>query len=124
MHATAVVAALLVLLPVAVLFGPLAGEAQHAATMPRIGLLLPTSLSDPRTVRFLEAFRQGLRELGYVEGQNIALEFRFAEGKWGQLPGLVADLVRGKVDVIVTYTTPATRAAKRRPERSPSSSQR
>jgi putative ABC transport system substrate-binding protein len=112
MHATAAITALLVLLPVAVLLAPLAGEAQHAATIPRIGLLFPTSLSDPRTARFLEAFRQGLRELGYAEGQNIAIESRFAEGKWDQLPGLAAELVRGKVDVIVTYTTPATQAAK------------
>ncbi|HEV8532296.1 MAG TPA: ABC transporter substrate-binding protein [Methylomirabilota bacterium] len=112
MHATAVVTALLVLLPIAVLLAPLAGEAQHAATIPRIGLLFPTSLSDPRTARFLEAFRQGLRELGYAEGQNIAIESRFAEGKWDQLPGLAAELVRIKVDVIVTYTTPATQAAK------------
>jgi putative ABC transport system substrate-binding protein len=112
MHVTAVVTALLVLLPVAVLLAPLAGEAQYAATIPRIGLLFPTSLSDPRTPRFLEAFRQGLRELGYAEGQNIAIESRFAEGKWDQLPGLAAELVRVKVDVIVTYTTPATQAAK------------
>ena len=112
MHATAVFAALLVLLPVAVLLVPLAAEAQHAATIPRIGLLFPTSLSDPRTPRFLEAFRQGLRELGYAEGQNIAIESRFAEGKWDQLPSLAAELVRLKVEVIVTYTTPATQAAK------------
>ena len=112
MHATAVVAALLVLLSAAVLLAPPAGEAQYAATIPRIGLLFPTSLSDPRTVRFLDAFRQGLRELGYTEGQNIAIESRFAEGKWDQLPGLAAELVRVKVDVIVTYTTPATQAAK------------
>ncbi len=112
MHATAVITALLVLLPVAVLLVPLAGEAQHAATIPRIGLLFPTSLSDPRTPHSLEAFRQGLRELGYVEGQNIAIESRFAEGKWDQLPGLAAELVRVKVDVIVTYTTPATQAVK------------
>jgi putative tryptophan/tyrosine transport system substrate-binding protein len=113
MHATAVSTALLVLLPVAVLLVPLAGDAPRAATIPRIGLLFPTSPSDPRTARFLEAFRQGLRELGYAEGQNIAIESRFAEGKWDQLPGLAAELVRDKVDVIVTYTTPATQAAKR-----------
>ena len=112
MHATAVIAALLVLLPVAVLLVPLAAEAQHAATIPRIGLLFPTSLFDPRTPRFLEAFRQGLRELGYAEGQNIAIESRFADGKWDQLPSLAAELVRLKVEVIVTYTTPATQAAK------------
>jgi putative ABC transport system substrate-binding protein len=113
MHATAVITALLVLLPVAVLLVPLAGEAQHAAaTIPRIGFLSPSSLSDPRIPRFLEAFRQGLRDLGYAEGQNLAIESRFAEGKWDQLPGLAAELVRVKVDVIVTYTTPATQAAK------------
>ena len=112
MHATAVVTALLVLLPVAVVLAPLTGEAQHAATIPRIGFLYPSSLSDSGTARFLEAFRQGLRELGYAEGQNIAIESRFAEGKWDQLPGLAAELVRVKVDVIVTYTTPATQAAK------------
>jgi putative ABC transport system substrate-binding protein len=112
MHATAVVTALLVLLPVAVLLAPHAGEAQHAATILRIGFLSPSSLSDSRTARFLQAFRQGLRELGYAEGQNIAIESRFAEGKWNQLPGLAAELVRVKVDVIVTYTTPATQAAK------------
>ena len=121
MHATAVVTALLVLLPVAMLLAPLAGEAQRAATIPRIGFLSPSALSDSRTSRFLEAFRQGLRELGYAEGQNIAIESRFAEGKWDQLPGLAAELVRVKVDVIVTYTTPATQAAKQRPGRSPSS---
>ena len=111
-HATAAVAAFLALLAVGILLGPLAGEAQHGATVPRIGLLFPTSLSDPRTVRFREAFRQGLRELGYAEGQNIALDSRFAEGRWDQLPGLAAELVRSKVAVIVTYTTPATQAAK------------
>jgi len=80
--------------------------------MSRIGLLFPTSLSDPRTPRFLEAFRQGLRDLGYAEGQNIVLESRFADGKWDRLPDLAAELIRVKVDVIVTYTTPAAQAAK------------
>jgi hypothetical protein len=94
------------------LSAPLAADAQQAANIPRIGFLSPSSLSDPRTPRLLEVFRQGLRELGYAEGQNIAIESRFAEGKWDQLPGLAAELVRVKVDVIVTYTTPATQAAK------------
>ncbi len=94
------------------LSAPFAANAQQAANIPRIGFLSPSSLSDPRTPRFLEAFRQGLRELGYAEGQNIAIEYRWAEGKWDQLPGLAAELVRVKVDVIVTYTTPATQAAK------------
>jgi putative ABC transport system substrate-binding protein len=61
--------------------------------------------------RWLEAFRQGLRELGYVEGQNIAIESRWTEGKDDRLPGLAADLVRSKVDVIVAETGAATRAA-------------
>jgi putative ABC transport system substrate-binding protein len=61
--------------------------------------------------RWLEAFRQGLRELGYVEGRNIAIESRWTEGKDDRLPALAADLVRSKVDVIVAETGAATRAA-------------
>jgi putative ABC transport system substrate-binding protein len=57
------------------------------------------------------AFRESLRELGYVEGQNIKIESRWAEGNYDRLPGLAADLVRLKVDVIVTYGTPASQAA-------------
>ena len=60
----------------------------------------------------IEAFRQGLRELGYVEGQNIVIEYRYAEGKPDRLPYLAAELVRLKVDVIVVGGSPATRAAK------------
>jgi len=59
-----------------------------------------------------EAFRQGLRELGYVEGKNISIEYRFAEGKLDRLPALAAELVRLKVDLIVTSGPPVTRAAK------------
>jgi len=59
------------------------------------------------------AFREGLRELGYVEGQNIAIESRWAEGNYDRLPGLAAELVRLKMDLIVTYGTPASQAAKR-----------
>ena len=103
MHAITFIAVLIALLGVAVLVGPLAGETQQAASIPRIGFLSPSSLSEPRTSRFLEAFRQGLRELGYVEGQNIAIESRWAEGKYERLPGLAAELVRLRVNVIVTY---------------------
>ena len=67
----------------------------------------------------VEAFRQGLRELGYVEGQNIVLEYRWAEGQLERLPALAAELVRLKVDVIVTDGTPAARAAKDATRRSP-----
>ena len=58
---------------------PLAAEAQQAGKVPRIGFLSFSSLSDSRTALFVEAFRQGLRELGWVEGQNIAIEYRWAE---------------------------------------------
>jgi putative ABC transport system substrate-binding protein len=84
-------------------------EAQQSKVS-RIGFLAavsPAALSD-RT----EAFRQGLRELGYVEGKNIVFEYRFAEGKLDRLPVLAAELVPLKVDVIVTAGPPATRAAK------------
>ncbi len=59
-----------------------------------------------------EAFRQGLRELGYVEGKNIVIEYRYAEGKLDRLPALAAELVRLKVDIIVTAGPTPTRAAK------------
>ena len=92
------------------LAAPLAAEAQPAGTW-RIGLL-ETSSPSPARVRLLETLRQRLRELGYLEGQNIAFESRFAEGKTDQLPGLAAELVGLKVDVIVTSGTPASLAAK------------
>jgi putative ABC transport system substrate-binding protein len=90
---------------------PVAAEAQPAAKrVPRIGYLDGASLS-ANSVR-IEALRQGLRELGYVEGQDIAFEWRSAEGKADRLPDLAAELVRLKVDVIVTGGVGATRPAK------------
>ena len=85
-------------------------DAQQPKKVPRIGFLFSTSpsLSSAR----LEAFRQGLRELGYVEGKNIAIEYRYAEGTLDLLPALAAELVRLKVDVIVTGGQGITRAAK------------
>ena len=96
----------------AILSPPLTTAAQQPAKVHRIGFLSTSSPSDPRMQRRLEAFRQGLRELGYVEGQNIAIESRWAEGKYDRLPDLAADLVRLKVDVIVAAAAPAIQAAK------------
>jgi hypothetical protein len=94
MHAATFITVPIVLLAAAVHGVPLVGEAQQAANIPRIGLLSPTSLADPRTPRFLDAFRHGLRELGYVEGQNIAIESRWAEGKYDRLRYVAAELLR------------------------------
>ena len=85
--------------------------AQPAGKVPRVGYLIAGSHSDPQRQLLLEAFRQGLRELGYVEGQNIAIESRWAEGKDDRLPAFAADLVRSKVDVIVAQSGAATQAA-------------
>ena len=85
--------------------------AQPPAKVQRVGYLSPGSSSDPARLRRFDAFRQGLRELGYVEGQNIAIESRWAEGKYERYPALVGDLVRSKVDVIVTVGGAATKAA-------------
>jgi putative tryptophan/tyrosine transport system substrate-binding protein len=88
----------------------LSAQAQQPTKVPRIGFLYAGSPSD-QLLR-VEAFRQGLRELGYMEGKNIVVEYRHAEGKYDRLPVLVAELVRLKVDVIVTGGGPATRSAK------------
>lgn len=85
-------------------------EAQPAAKVWRIGYL--DQGSKAINGAFLDGLRQGLRELGWVEGRNIVIEARFAEGKTEQLPALAADLVRLKVDLIATSTTPAALAAK------------
>jgi putative tryptophan/tyrosine transport system substrate-binding protein len=85
-------------------------NAQQPAKVPRIGYL---SVSSPSAMSTrIEAFRQGLRELRYVEGKNIVIEWRSAEGKRDRLPSLAAELVRLKVDIIVTAGPPATRSAK------------
>jgi putative ABC transport system substrate-binding protein len=93
------------LLAVAVL-----AEAQQPTKVSRIGFLAtvsPSTISDR-----VEAFRQGLRELGYVEGKNIVIEWRYAEGKADRLPSLAAELVRLKVDLIVSVAPLPTRSAK------------
>ena len=90
---------------------PLASFAQQQpAKVARIGFLGMASASG--YVSEVEAVRAGLRDLGYVEGKNIVIEFRWAEGKYDRLPELAAELVRLKVDVIVTHAFTGTRAAK------------
>jgi putative tryptophan/tyrosine transport system substrate-binding protein len=88
----------------------LSAEAQQPAKVLRIGFL---SAPSPSAVAArAEAFRQGLRDLGHVEGQDIVIEYRYAEGKLDRFPALAAELVRLKVDVIVTGTSAGTRSAK------------
>ncbi len=103
-------AALTVVLTLGLLAAPLAAEAQQAAKVPRIGYLSINLAASPPQLH--EAFRQGLRDLGYVEGRNVVIEYRDAEGKPERLPALAAELVALKVDVIVAPTTPAALAAK------------
>jgi putative tryptophan/tyrosine transport system substrate-binding protein len=86
-------------------------HAQPLARMARIGFL--GSASAPGSAKSVEALRIGLRDLGYVEGKNIVIEFRWAEGRYDRLSALVAELIRLKVDLIVTHGTPGTRAAKK-----------
>ncbi|MGH7389473.1 MAG: ABC transporter substrate-binding protein [Candidatus Rokuibacteriota bacterium] len=94
---------------VCILAAPLAGEAQPTRKVYRIGYL--STQSSSAVAGELDAFRQGLRDLGYADGQNVVIEYRFAEGKLDRLAGLAAELVRLNVDVIVTGGTPGTRAA-------------
>src|SRR5687768_12007901 len=82
---------------------PLAAHAQQVTKVPRIGLVSPFFPSD--TALWHKAFLQGLNHLGWVEGRTIVVEYRYAEGKIDRLPELIADLVRRKVDLIVTSVT-------------------
>ena len=91
----------------------LAAWAQQAASsVRRVGFLLPGGLRTTAVRGQLEAFRQGLREYGWFEGQNISIEYRFAEGKEDALRGIAAELVQLPLDVLVAEGTAATRAAK------------
>src|SRR5262249_55264552 len=85
--------------------------AQQAKKIPRIGILPPGPISE--RVHLWDAFRQGLRELGYVEGKNINIEYRYDVGKSGRLPQLAEELVRLKVDIIVVNNSTAALAAKK-----------
>ena len=96
---------LAVILTLSLALAPLAAEAQPSTTIPRIGLLAPDAAS-------WESLRLGLRDLGYVEGKSIALEERSSQGRNDRFSELASGLVRLKVNIIVTWGTPATLAAK------------
>ena len=100
----------IVILILSLLAVPLTAEVQPAGKRPRIGVLATVSALGDSSA--LDAFRQGLRDLGWVEGKNISIEYRYAEGRNDRLPDLAADLVRLKVDIIVTAVTPDALAAK------------
>lgn len=101
----------------ALLAAPLGAEAQQAARIPRIGVLHPGA---PATSsHFAAAFTEGLRELGYLEGQNIVVERRFGEAKAERLSDIAAELVHLKVDVIVVSTDPGIAAVKQQTQTIP-----
>src|SRR6266536_2028651 len=99
-----------ILIAVALLAVAVIAEAQQAKKISRVGFLIPGTPSS-WSAR-IEAFQQGLRELGHVEGQNIIIEYRYAEGKFDRVPDLASEMVQLKVDVIVTGDTPAIQAVK------------
>ena len=92
------------------LLTPSLAQAQQTKKVPRIGFLVGASA--PSVAARLDVFRQGLRDLGYVEGKNIVIEYRYAEGKSDRIPALAAELVRLKVDIIATAGPASTRSAK------------
>jgi len=99
----------LIAIAVALMVGAALASAQQPQNIPRVGILFIGGRDQPH----LEAFKQGLRERGYVEGKNIALEYRYAEGREERLPELAAELVQVKVDVIVVTADISAQAAQR-----------
>jgi putative ABC transport system substrate-binding protein len=102
---------LITLLGGAAIAWPLAARAQQVGKVPRIGYLSPGSAS-PGPLAYHDEFQRGLRDLGYIEGQNILIEYRFADGKFDRLAALAGELVQLNVDVIVSVVTQASLAAK------------
>jgi ABC-type uncharacterized transport system substrate-binding protein len=100
----------IVILILGLLVAPLTVHAQQPAKMPRVGVLWERSPTDP----FIAAFRQGLRELGYTEGQSLVLEERYAYGVIDRFPALIAELLDPHVDVLVVGGTNAAQVAKAR----------
>ena len=98
-------------LALSLLWAPLAADAQQSGKVPRIGFLGNSTAT--LEANLVGPFREGLRDLGYVEGRNILIEYRWAEGKYERFPTLIAELIAQKVDVIVTAGTPAALAVKR-----------
>jgi putative tryptophan/tyrosine transport system substrate-binding protein len=100
---------MLIMIALVILAREIVAEAQQPKKVPHIGYLSSSAAyNSPRS----NAFREGLRDLGYVEGKNISVEYHYAEGKLSGLPDLAAELVRLKVDLIIAAADPAVRAAK------------
>jgi ABC-type uncharacterized transport system substrate-binding protein len=101
---------LITLLGGAAVAWPLTAQAQQGAKVPRIGYLVTGSVESPEARATVDAFRQGLRERGYVEGQTILIEYRWADGRIERFPRLANELASLKLDLIVAQNTPAARA--------------
>ncbi len=104
-------AILIVALALAIHAAPLAADAQQPAKMPRIGFLGNSTAA--LEANLVGPFREGLRDLGYVEGRDVLIEYRWAEGKYERFPALIGELIALKVDVIVTAGTPAALAVQK-----------
>src|SRR6266511_2776591 len=108
---------LAVILTASLNLAPLAAQGQQTGKLYRIGFLGNSTAA--LEANLVGPFREGLRDLGYVEGRNIVIEYRWAEGKYERFPELIAELVARKVDVIVTAGTPAALAVQRATARIP-----
>ena len=106
-------AAIIALFVLVLLLSPLAADAQQSGKVWRIGILFGQAEGDPYVQSLLSALRAGLQDRGWTEGRNVVLEIRYADGRPDRAPGLAAELVRSKVDIIVTSGTELIRAAQK-----------